>query len=165
MIFADGKTLLSCTILTATLWHGVLGSNHDTSDSDSWVNGARRLEAKQFMDMCDSVFMSPQHIQQQKTYSTTDFATDVKDMCRLILDPGQCTSSGFRSLDVRLREAFFSEAAKQHTGSRGFPMEVITAMGDAGYVFPDNSTIQQASMRSGLCAEVYKAIGGKQFFC
>jgi len=162
MIFADGKTLLRCTMLTATLWHGVLGSNHDISHSDSWVNGARRLNTKQFMEICDDVLISPQRMQQQ-IYHMSDFADEVTDLClRLAPNPdqGTCRKSKFRSLDIRLQKAFFSEAGK-HSGHKPFPMEKIASMGDAGYVISDNtkSTIQQASMRTALCAEVHKSIG------
>lgn len=160
MIFANGKAFFLGAVLTIALWPSILGNNEIDSDSSFWIDSARKLQTAEFMQLCDDVFMSPDHMQQQ-SYLMSDFADEVTNLCLKIApnpDQGTCQRSGFTSLNSSLQDAFFRHAS-QHMIKKKMPTELMMQWGDAGYIVSDKSTIEQDVMRNDLCVEVHESIG------
>ena len=138
---------------------GVLGKKNDAS---SWMQSARKLEATEFLEVCDEVFMSPDHMDQH-SYLMSDFAEEVMALCERIApnpDQGTCESHNFNGLDSRLQEAFFRHASQQ-MGDKAMPIEMMVEWGNAGYIVSNKTAIEEDVMRKDLCVEIREAIGGK----
>lgn len=149
-------------VLTIALCPGVHGSNVNNNDSDVWVDRARKLQTREFMDICGEVFMSQDHMQQQ-SYLMSDFADEVTNLCLKFApnpDQGTCIRNGFGSLNPSFQNAFFRQAS-QHMGHQNLPISALVAMGDAGYIVSDKTSIELETMKNDLCIEVHGSFGGR----
>mmetsp|Transcript_7830 Transcript_7830/g.19450 ORF Transcript_7830/g.19450 Transcript_7830/m.19450 type:complete len:558 (-) Transcript_7830:138-1811(-) len=158
-MFTNGKVFLKCMALTVALTPAVIASTQNANNSNTWIQRARKLNAREFMENCDEVFMNSEHIKQH-SYLMSHFAEEVTDLClRLAPNPdqGTCRRTGFGSLDTSLKKAFFRHAV-QHTNNN-FPMDLVASWGDAGYIISDKTNIEKDVLRNDLCSEVYTSIG------
>lgn len=148
--------MMSSALIIAT-WPGARGEN---GIDDLWIERARQLQTREFMQICSDVLMSPDHMKQQ-SYLMSDFADEVTNLCLNIApnpDQGTCQRNDFSSLKSSLQNAFFRHAT-QHLGKKEMPINLMMEWGDAGYVVSDKSAIEQEVMRNDLCGEVHESIG------
>ena len=148
-------------VLTSIIWPGILGNQENSNREMSWIDNARKLKTSEFIQLCNDVFMSPDHMQRQ-SYLMSDFADEVTDLCLRIApnpDQGICNRKSFSSLKSSLQSAFFRHAS-QHMGKKEMPIDLMMEWGDAGYIVSDKSAIEQDVMRNDLCVEVHESIGG-----
>lgn len=165
MILANSKVLFLGGVLTISLRPGVLGNDENKDNASTWIESARKLQNDKFLEVCDKVFLSPDHVQQH-SYLMSDFAAEVTNLCHKIApnpDQGTCQKHGFHSLDPSLQTAFFRHAA-QHMGDKVMPIEMMKNWGNAGYIISNKMAIEKDVMRNDLCVEVRDSIGGRLTF-
>lgn len=166
MIFPKSKALIQCISLVLAVALRppvVLGNNmKNNNNSESWMHKARALNQREFVQACDEVFLSPEHLR-KNSYLMSDYAMEVTDLClKFAPDPeqGTCRKNGFGSLGATLQNTFFQHAA-HHMGREKLPISVLISMGDAGYIVSDKTSIELDSMRNDLCVGLHESFGGK----
>ena len=141
----------------------VLGNANVINDNtfESWVHKARALNQREFVEACDEVLLSPEHLR-KNSYLMSDYAMEVTDLClKFAPDPeqGTCRKNSFGSLGATLQNTFFQHAA-HHMGREKLPISVLISMGDAGYIVSDKTSVELDSMRNDLCVGLHKSFGG-----
>jgi hypothetical protein len=127
---------------------------------EDWIQNVRKLQAGQFMQVCNQVFMSDLP---RNSYLMSDFANDVGTFCtQFSTEKSICPNGGFESLQVDFQDAFFRHAS-QHMGTpmARFPASALARLGDTGYIVSDKTLIELDVMKNDLCVQMQTAFGGK----
>ena len=127
---------------------------------EDWIQNVRKLQAGQFMQVCNQVFMRDMP---RKSYLMSNFANDVGSFCsQFSTKKSSCPKGGFSNLQVDFQDAFFRHAS-QHMGSamRRFPFSALTRLGDTGYIVSDRTVVELDVMKNDLCVQMQTAFGGK----
>ena len=148
------KTVACYLVLCAVALATVANAEED------WIQNVRKLQAGQFMQVCNQVFMKSMP---HNSYLMSNFASDVGSFCsQFSTKKSICPHGGFSNLQVDFQDAFFRHAS-QHMGTvtRRFPSGALTRLGDTGYIVSDKTAIELDVMKSDLCVQMQAAFGGE----